>query len=50
VNKADWVAQFITELVVRTKPPMPSKFAKTVAMHKWAAHGDREPAEVGPAT
>jgi hypothetical protein len=30
-----WVTQFITELVVRTNPPVPAKFAKTVAMHQW---------------
>jgi hypothetical protein len=43
VDKADWVAQFITELVVRAKPPVPAKFAKTVAMHQWLEHGTRVP-------
>jgi hypothetical protein len=46
VDKADWIAQFVAELVVRAKPPMPEKFAKTLAAHQWPPKGDRAPAIV----
>lgn len=46
MNKADWVAQFVTELVFRSTPPVPSKFAHLIAAQRWLTHADQDPYEV----
>lgn len=46
MNRADWLAQFITELVVRAQPAVPDKFANTMAANLWTTHGSRDPAAV----
>ena len=48
VDKADWIAQFVTELVFRSTPPVPSKFSHLVAAHaqRWLTHADKDPCEI----
>ncbi len=46
MDKESWVAQFVTELVVRSSPPVPAKFARAIAMQRWVTHADQKPDEV----
>lgn len=33
--KDDWIAQFISELLVRNRPELGSKFARLIAIRSW---------------
>ena len=41
--KDNWVAQFVTVLVVETKPSRGNRFARLIAEQEWRQHQD-EPA------
>lgn len=45
-DKDDWVYDFLEELRERAQPPVPLKFARTVAINEWGRNADRKPAEV----
>lgn len=44
-RKENWIVQFVTELVVHTRPPVPHKYAYLVANREWVTHQDEPPAE-----
>ncbi len=46
MDKESWIAQFVTELVVRSNPPVPAKFARAVAAQRWMTHADQPPDKV----
>lgn len=41
MDNDSWVEQFVTELVVRSSPPVPTKFARAIAMQHWVTHSDQ---------
>lgn len=45
-DKDNWVLDFLEELRERAEPPIPLKFARTVAINEWGRHADRRPTEV----
>lgn len=44
--KDDWIAQFVSELLLRQRPELGSKFARLIAHGEWVAHRGEKPAEV----
>lgn len=44
--KDDWIAQFVSELLVRNRPELGSKFARLIALGEWVAHRSEKPEEV----
>ncbi len=45
-DKDAWIGDFLEELAARAKPPVPRKFAQTVAVNQWGQHAQRKPVEV----
>ncbi len=46
LDRDSWVAQFVTELVVRSSPAVPAKFARVVAFQWWLTHRNQDPGKV----
>jgi hypothetical protein len=44
--KDNWIAQFVTVLVVETKPSRGNKFARLIAGQEWRQHQDEPAREV----
>ncbi len=45
-DKYDWLLDFLEELRERANPPIPLKFARTVAVNEWGRSADRNPVQV----
>ena len=45
-DKDNWVYDFLEELRERARPPIPLKFARTVAINEWGRNAARNPIEV----
>ena len=46
MDKESRMTQFVTELVVRSNPPVPAKFARAIAVQRWMSHADQPPDKV----